>query len=426
MGEAKKHLRPFWVLWSGQAISLLGSRVVQFGIIWYLTEQTGSATVLALASLVGLLPQVVLGPFAGVLVDRWNRRMTMLVADSVIAVATLALTALFWLGWVQTWHVFMLLFVRALAGSFHWPAMQASTTLMVPKSMFVRIQGMNQTLQGALGIVAAPLGAVLLAVLPMSQLLLIDVATAAFAIIPLFFIFVPQPPQVETAVASKANTFWQDMSAGLTYVWSWPGILLLMLLAMMINFMLSPAVTLLPILVTDHFGGGALELSWLQSAMSVGLLAGGLLLSAWGGFKRRVVTSLLGILGLSVFFMVLGLLPSSGYWVALGCIFVSGAMIAIINGPIGAIFQTVVAPEMQGRFFTLMSSLASAMTPLGLLVAGPVADALGVQVWYLAGGVVTLVMGVAGFMIPAVMHVEDGRFDAISEMEMAVETAVSS
>ena len=235
MGEREKHLRPFWTLWIGQAISLLGSRVVQFGIIWYLTEETGSATVLAMASLVAFLPQVVLGPFVGVLVDRWNRRRTMLAADIVIALATLGLAALFWGGWVQTWHVFVLLFVRALGGSFHFPAMQASTTLMVPEKMYTRVQGMNQTLQGALGIVAAPLGALLLAVLPMGQLLLIDVATALFAIVPLFFIFVPQPKKKETAVGVKPATFWQDMRAGLAYVWSWPGILLLMTLACFIE-----------------------------------------------------------------------------------------------------------------------------------------------------------------------------------------------
>jgi len=409
MMQESKSLRPFWVLWSGQAISLLGSRVVQFGIIWYLTQQTGSATVLAMASLVGFLPQVVLGPFAGVWVDRWNRRRTMLVADSLIALATLGLAALFWLGWVQTWHVFVLLFVRALGGAFHWPAMQASTSLMVPKEMLARIQGMNQMLQGGLGIVAAPVGALLLSVLPMDRLLMIDVGTAVFAIVPLFFIFVPQPPARENTQSTQKHTFWQDMRDGLLYVWSWPGILMLMILAMMINFVLSPAASLMPILVTEHFGGGAIQLSWLESAMSVGLLAGGILLSVWGGFERRIVTSLTAVIGLAVFFGILGILPATAYWLAVGSVFLAGLMMAMANGPLHAIFQSVIAPEMQGRFFTLIGSISGAMTPLGLLIAGPVADALGVQVWYLAGGLATLALGIAGFFIPAVMQVEERR-----------------
>lgn len=407
--EGSKSLRPFWVLWSGQAISLLGSRVVQFGIIWYLTQQTGSATVLAMASLVGFLPQVVLGPFAGVWVDRWNRRRTMLLADSLIALATLGLAALFWLGWVQTWHVFVLLFVRALGGAFHWPAMQSSTSLMVPKEMLARIQGMNQMLQGGLGVVAAPVGALLLSVLPMDRLLMIDVGTAVFAIVPLFFIHVPQPPARENTHSANKQTFWQDMREGLLYVWSWPGILMLMVLAMMINFVLSPAASLMPILVTEHFGGGAVQLSWLESSISIGMLAGGILLSVWGGFERRIITSLLGVVGLAVFFGILGILPANAYWLAVGSVFLAGLMMAMANGPLHAIFQSVIAPEMQGRFFTLIGSVSGAMTPLGLLIAGPVADALGVQVWYLAGGLATLVLGISGFFIPAVMQVEERR-----------------
>ncbi|MCB0014271.1 MAG: MFS transporter, partial [Anaerolineales bacterium] len=130
----KSSLRTYFVLWGGQAISLLGSQLVQFALIWWLTETTGSATILSLASLVGLLPQVLLGPFVGVLVDRWPRRQTMFVADSIVALATLVLSALFWLGIVEVWHLFVLLFVRALAGAFHWPAMQSSTSLMVPEA----------------------------------------------------------------------------------------------------------------------------------------------------------------------------------------------------------------------------------------------------------------------------------------------------
>jgi DHA3 family macrolide efflux protein-like MFS transporter len=414
--QESKSLRPFWVLWSGQAISLLGSRVVQFGIIWYLTQQTGSATVLAMASLVGFLPQVVLGPFAGVWVDRWNRRRTMLVADSLIALATLGLAALFWLGWVQTWHIFVLLFVRALGGAFHWPAMQASTSLMVPKEKLARIQGMNQMLQGGLGIVAAPVGALLLSVLPMDRLLMIDVGTAVFAIVPLFFIHVPQPPARKNTHSTNKQTFWQDMREGLLYVWSWPGILMLMILAMMINFVLSPAASLMPILVTEHFGGGAVQLSWLESAMSVGLLAGGILLSVWGGFERRIITSLLAVIGLAVFFGILGILPADAYWLAVGSVFLAGLMMAMANGPLHAIFQSVIAPEMQGRFFTLIGSVSGAMTPLGLLIAGPVADALGVQVWYLAGGLATLALGIVGFFIPAVMQIEEQRAGLRKEM----------
>jgi len=157
----------FLTIWSGQAISIIGSQLVQFALIWYLTVQTGSATVLATASLIGLLPNVILGPFVGTLVDRWNRRAIMLLADSIITLATMMLAFLFVGEAVALWHIYIVMFIRALAGSFHSNAMTASTSLMVPREHLTRIQGMNQMLNGGLNIVAAPLGAFLLGILPM-------------------------------------------------------------------------------------------------------------------------------------------------------------------------------------------------------------------------------------------------------------------
>src|SRR4030043_174967 len=183
----------FFTIWTGQAFSLFGSQLVSFAVIWWLTQTTGSATVLATASLVGLLPQVILGPISGTLVDRWSRRLTMIVADGLIALATIVLAILFALGHVQIWQVYLLLFIRSVCGGFHWPAMQASTSLMVPKEHLARIQGLNQMLQGGMRIDSAPLGALLLVLLPMQGILAIDVFTAMLAVIPLFFFQVPQP-----------------------------------------------------------------------------------------------------------------------------------------------------------------------------------------------------------------------------------------
>src|SRR4030043_2426378 len=183
----------FFTIWTGQAFSLFGSQLVSFTVIWCVTQTTGSATVLATASLVGLLPQVILGPFTGTQVDRWNRRIIMIVADGLIALSPIVLAILFALGHVQIWQVYALLFVRSVSGGFHWPAMQASTTLMVPKEHLPRSQGLNQMLQGGMSIASAPLGALLLVWLPMQGILAIDVVTALLAISPLFFFKIPPP-----------------------------------------------------------------------------------------------------------------------------------------------------------------------------------------------------------------------------------------
>ena len=412
----------FFTIWSGQAISLFGSRLVQFALIWWLTRETGSATVLAIATLIGLLPQVIIGPFAGALVDRWKRRQVILVADTIIALATLLLAYLFAIDAVGVGTIYGLLLVRGIGESFHWPAMSAATSLMVPKEQLTRVQGVNQMLQGALSIVAAPLGALLLAVLPLQGILMIDVATAAFAILPLLLISIPEIAQRGAAIASSAaSSFWGDFRSGLRYVWSWPGLMMLVVMAMVINFLLTPAGSLLPILVFDYFGGGALQLGWIESAFGFGMVSGGLVLGAWGGFKKRISTSMFGLIGLGIGFGLLGFIPANLFWLAVLSAFLAAFMLPMVNGPIHAILQATVEPDVQGRVFTLVSSLGGAMAPLGLVIAGPVADAIGVQSWYVIGGIACIVMAVVGYSIPALMNIEDNHRQKAEEVIEPVE-----
>ncbi|MGW8226935.1 MAG: MFS transporter [Anaerolineales bacterium] len=416
----------FFTIWSGQAFSLFGSRLVQFALIWWLTAETGSATVLAIASLFGLLPTVLLGPFAGALVDRWKRRQIILIVDTAIALASLLLAYLFAIDAVGIGTVYVLLLVRGIGESFHWPSMSAATSLMVPDDQLTRVQGLNQMLQGGLNIVAAPLGALLLGLLPMQGIMLIDVVTAALAILPLFLITIPEVAQHGGKSGSMGiPTFWEDFRSGLNYVRSWPGLMMLMLLAMVINFLLTPAGALMPILVSDYFKGGPLQLGWIESAFGFGMIAGGLLLGAWGGFKKRILTSMFGLIGLGVGFSLIGFVPSNLFWLGVVGAFFAASMVSIVNGPIHAILQSAVEPEMQGRVFTLVGSLASAMAPIGLIVAGPVADVIGVQSWYVIGGLACILMAVLGYSIPAVMNIEDNHRKAEIQVQEQGETADS-
>ena len=405
--EMKGWQLPFFGIWTGQAFSLVGSRLVQFALVWWLTETTGSATVLAMATLVAILPGVILGPFAGTLVDRWNRRAVMIAADAFVALVTAWLAYLFWTGSATMWHVYAAMLARALGGAFHWPSMQASTSLMVPKKHLSRVAGLNQTMQGALSVVAPPLGALLLSLLPLQGIMAIDLATAALAIVPLLFVVIPQPEKA-TGAAQKSSV-WTDFRTGLRYVAGWPGLVIILAMAMIINFVVNPAFSLMPLLVTGHFGGGALQLGWLQSAWGVGMLMGGLLLSVWGGFRRRIYTSMMGLVVGGLAIMVLGVVPSGLFWLALVALLVAGLMNPLINGPLFAILQATVEPAMQGRVFTLVQSLAAAMMPLSLAIAGPVSDAIGVQTWYFFGGAAFALMGIFTFFIPAVARLEDGR-----------------
>src|SRR5215216_1228628 len=274
----------FFTIWSGQALSLFGSALVQFALIWWLTQKSGSATVLAIATLVGMLPQIVLGPFAGALVDRWNRRLIMIFADGAIALFSLLLAYLFATGQVQIWHIYLVMAVRALGGAFHYPAMAASTPLMVPNEQLTRINGLNQALQGVNSLVAPPVGALLLGILPTQGILLIDVGTALLAIMPLLFLSVPQPERHEEQLGVKTNLF-KDVRDALAYIRTIPGFTAIIFMALFLNFLLVPSGALVPLLVTKYFGKGAIELGLVESVMGVGIITGGILLSIWGGFK---------------------------------------------------------------------------------------------------------------------------------------------
>ncbi len=304
----------FFTIWGGQALSLLGSQLVQFALIWYLTIETGSATVLATASLVGLIPHVVLGPIVGTLVDRWNRRVIMIIADSIIALATVGLVVLFAMNSVELWHIYVLMFIRSVAGGFHGNSMIASTSLMVPKEHLTRIQGINQMLNGGLNIVAAPLGALLLELLPMQGILAIDVVTAILAVTPLFLFAIPQPERIEHGELQGGDkpTVWQDFASGLRYVLNWPALLIIASMAVIINFLLTPAFSLLPLLIKDYFNGSAVQLSWVNSAFGVGIIFGGLLLGIWGGFKNKIMTSMLGLAGMGFGTLLMSQVPPTG------------------------------------------------------------------------------------------------------------------
>lgn len=401
----------FFTIWTGQAFSLVGSALVQFALIWWLTQKTGSATILATVSLVALLPQIVLGPFVGALVDRWNRRLIMIVADSSIAAATAVLMLLFASGRVEVWHIYAISLIRSLGGAFHYPAMSSSTSLMVPNKHLARVAGANQLLQGLVSIFAPPLGALLISIMPTQHVLAIDIGTAMLAVLPLLFVAVPQPPrQVAQANGTAEKTsYWQDLRAGLAYVGKWPGLLGLILLAMALNFLLSPSSSLLPLLVTKGFGRDVQELAWVESAFGIGIILGGITLSAWGGFKRRIVTSFLGIIGIGLGVILTGATPSGFFTIVLAANFLLGFSQVMANGPIHAIFQSAIAPDMQGRVFSLIGAGATAMMPLSLLVAGPVADALGVRFWYIVGGGICILMTLAAFFIPSIMNIEQNN-----------------
>jgi DHA3 family macrolide efflux protein-like MFS transporter len=396
-------MQSFVFIWTGQAVSLIGSRLVRFALIWWLTIQTGSATLLAVAMIMMFLPQVIITPFAGPLVDRWSRRKTMIAADSLTALTVAVIAFLFALEIVEYWQVFIMMFLGATLGAFHWPAMQAATTLLVPEKHLSRIGGMNQGLMGIANIVAPPMGAVLLGFLPMQFILSIDIATAFLAVPLLFFVKIPQPSREnhteETSVMS-------EMKEGFRYLRNWPGAFMVVCFAMILNLFSMPAFSLLPIMTVNHFGGDEVILAELQAAQAVGMVIGAFILGIWGGFKQRIKTAMSALIIVGSGMLLIGLTPPDAVNFATLMMFVVGVFNPIVNGSIIAVLQSTIPPDMQGRVFSLVISGISAMAPVGLTIAGPLADAFGVPIWFVISGLVTTSVAITAFFVPAVMNIE--------------------
>jgi len=393
----------FFTIWSGQALSLIGSRLVQFALVWWLARDTDSATVLATAALMAYIPMVFLSPFAGALIDRWNRRLVMLVADASIALTTLGLAFLFATGNISIPYVYALMFVRAVGGAFHMPAMQAATTLMVPKQQLSRVAGMNQAVRGAAMLLAPMLGALLIEWVPMQAILAIDISTALLAIVPLLAIRIPELP--ESSLQQRPHVL-SDLREGFAFSIRWKGMLYLILGLALMNFVVNPAFSLIPMYVKRVLDGDALVFGTMQFLFALGFLLGGVLLSIWGGFKKRILTALLAVAVMGVAIGALGLTPQGWIILAVGAMFVTGFMEPIANGSFMATLQASVPEHMQGRVFALLGSATQAVVPLGLILAGPLSDQFGMRIWFFIGGIAYLIVAFGGLASRHIMGLE--------------------
>jgi len=407
--KEKKWKKLFFPFWLSQALSLLGSSIVQFALVWWLTKTIGSATVLAVASTFALLPEIIINPFAGAIVDRINRKYVMIAADLVIAIATLALAVLFYFNLIETWHIYAVMFIRSAGSAFHYPAQQASITKIVPKRHLARIAGINQSLQGIVRIIAAPLGALMLEIFGVEGSLGFDVLTAFTAVTILAFISVPHERRENVDNTGPVKIILADMKAGLLYLLRWKGLMAVVFLAMFIKIALSPAISLLPLLVNQQFNGDASHYSMVEIAVGVGMITGGILLGIWGGFRKRIWTSLSGIFGLGMSFVLVSFLAENAFIVLIVLMFATGIMVTFIDGPFTAIIQACVEDSYQGRVLTIVGSLLWITTPVGLSVAGPISDKIGVAYWYLIAGVFCLIGVTASLFIPALMLIEENN-----------------
>jgi MFS family permease len=362
-------MKTFFLIWAGQLVSLLGSGLTSFAFSVWIFQTTGNATPLALTALFSILPRVLLFPAAGTLADRWNRRWVMVLSDTGSALSTLAILFLFSLGSLQVWHIYLAALISGLFGSFQEPAYISSISLLVPKKHLTRASGMIQMSQGIESLLTPLLAGLLYGTIGLQGIIWIDFATFIFAVSTLLFVQIPQPV-VETEQGAGWKIILQDSVFGWKYLRMRPGLFGLLVYFALANFLLNISAILLSPLVLSFSTPEMLGV--VQSALGLGMLAGSVIMSVWGGPQRRVLTVVLCLTMGGVGFAIAGLRPDP--WL-IG----SGMFAALFFAPFGsgsaqAIFQIKVAPEVQGRVFAVRSLISRSMMPVAYLLSGPLAD----------------------------------------------------
>jgi MFS family permease len=362
----------FFVIWIGQAISLIGTGMAAFAMTIWAYEKTGQATTLALVGFFFVTPMLVLSPFAGAIVDRSNRKWMMIISDLAAGAATIGLFILNGMNALEIWHLYIAVFIMGTFQTFQWPAYSAAITVMIPKEQYARAAGLNQLAESGSGIIAPVLAGALLGFIGLQGILLIDIFTFVFAVSGVLLARVPQPEVSVEGLEGKGN-LWSESLYGFRYIFKRPSLLWLQIIFMFGNFFATIGTTLIAPMILARTNNNELALGSVQSIGAVGAVVGALLISAWGGPKKLVHGVLLGWVFSSLLGMtVTGLGRSIPVW-AIGS-FLGAIFFPLINSSNQAIWQSKVAADVQGRVFSVRRLIAWFVNPAATLLAGVLAD----------------------------------------------------
>lgn len=384
----KRWQRIFAVMWAGQFLSFLTSAVVGYALIFHLSLQTHSAEVLALGVVAGFLPQILIGPLAGVYIDRWSRKRTMILADTFIASCTAVLIWLFWSGHAAPWHIYLLMSARSLGNAFHAPAMEATVPLLAPTNQLTRMAGIEQMIQSVCNIVAPGLAAALVVVWSMPSILLLDIAGAIVACVSLAYVIIPRPRRV-----LEKPHLGREMREGARAIFSVDGLWQLSLFALGFFFIIMPLAALFPLLTLDHYGRDVAAMGTVEVLWSAGSLAGGVLLGVrvWRVNKARLINVAYILAG--GYLIVSGALSPRMFPVYVALTALGGMVAAVSQASFVAIMQTHVPSRLLGRAMSFYFSASMLPAMLGLLLTGWVVEHVGLTAPFVAGGAVVVLLG---------------------------------
>ena len=380
---------------SGQTISLFGSMIVQYAVMWYVTFETRSGLAVALYAIVAFLPQGIVSIFGGVLADRMNRRILVMLADAVIAVVTLVLAMAMLAGITDLWVILLAVAVRSLGAGVQTPAVTAMIPQITPADQLLRVNGVFGTIQSAMALLAPAAAGAVFGIWGIVPVFFIDVVTAIIGIGFLALVAVP----TLAAVTEKTSTYREDLVEGIRYIGHHP-IVRWLLLVFAIIFLLSVAPSFItPLMVARTFGAEVWMVTVLELAFSIGMVLGGVLVSTLLAKRSRMGMIVVSTFGFGVFTVALGL--STNLWVFYAFMFLFGFFVPLFSTPFLTLFQETVEPEKQGRVFSFVSIVMALATPIGMTAFGPLADVVAVETLLVVAGLLTIVVFVVALLVPS-------------------------
>ena len=389
----------FAVLWVGQALSILTSMLSQYALIWYLTDLTGSSTVLSLATMAALLPQGILSLFTGAFADRFDRRTIMIAADGAIGAISLVLALMAWRVPLTPGPILLVAALRSVGGAFHAPCLQAVTPLIAPPEALTRCAGWSQGIQTVSMLLSPALAAALYAAVPLHWIILLDTLGAVFAICGLLL---ARLPALKVGDAGRKLRLWQDTREGFAVLRSHRWLWQLCLICALFSVAFMPVSALFPLMSMQYFGREAAAAALVETAFSVGMLAGSVLLGLWGGGKDKILTMTAAVLAMGGALAVTGVLPPSGFWWFAGLSLLMGVTCPFFNSVFMALIQERVEAQYLGRVLGLSGAMMTLASPIGLGATALLAEHTGLTLWFLLAGVVTLLCGGLMLLFPAV------------------------
>jgi MFS transporter, DHA3 family, macrolide efflux protein len=380
---------------SGQTISLFGSMIVQYAVMWYVTFETRSGFAVALYAIVAFLPQGIVSIFGGVLADRMNRRILVMAADAIIAAVTLVLALLMLAGITDLWVILLAVAARSLGAGVQTPAVTAMIPQITPGDQLMRVNGIFGTIQSAMALLAPAAAGAVFGIWGIVPVFFIDVVTAVIGIVFLAVVTVP----TLAAVAEKTSSYREDLVEGMRYISHHP-IVRWLLLVFAIIFLLSVAPSFItPLMVARTFGAEVWMVTVLELAFSIGMILGGVLVSTLLAKRSRMGMIVVSTFAFGVITVALGL--STNLWVFYAFMFLFGLFVPPFSTPFLTLFQETVEPEMQGRVFSYVSIVMALATPIGMLAFGPLADVVEVETLLVVAGVLTIVVFVVALLVPS-------------------------